>query len=130
MDFIGYRHYKLLKYWFYVMGLTSYKPMQLRVVHTTIVCLLFFLGSTFTVFSLVENNCTSQLFSFQTSIAVLIANINITYGLLLVKSVNIKEWLKDIKRDWNHIQYKEEFKILKTCVAIGNYYLNIYLSKK
>ena len=42
----------------------------------------------------------------------------------------IEEWLKDIKRDWSHIQGKEELKILKTYVAIGNHYLNIYLSKK
>ena len=42
----------------------------------------------------------------------------------------IKEWLKDIKRDWNYIQEKEELKILKTHVALGNRYANIFLSKK
>ena len=42
----------------------------------------------------------------------------------------MEQWLKDIKRDWNHIQGKEELKILKTYVAKGNRYINIYLSKK
>ncbi|XP_043515897.1 uncharacterized protein LOC122531775 [Frieseomelitta varia] len=105
MDFIGYEYYRFLKFCFFVMGLTSYKPTQLRLIHTTIVCLILLLGSTFFVFSLVENNaCTSHSFSFQTSITVLIASVNIKYGLFLVKSVKIEEWLKDIKRDWNYIQ--------------------------
>ena len=42
----------------------------------------------------------------------------------------IEDWLKDIKRDSNHIQDKEELKILKTHVEMGNRYENIYLSKK
>ncbi|CAD1480935.1 unnamed protein product, partial [Heterotrigona itama] len=82
-------------------------------------------------FFLVENNiCPSRFFSSKICITVLIAGINVTYGLLLVKSVNIEEWLKDIKRDWNHIKDIEEFKILQTHVAMGNRYANISLSKK
>ena len=42
----------------------------------------------------------------------------------------MEEWLKDMKRDWNHIQGKKEFKILKTHVAMESRYINIYLSKK
>ena len=42
----------------------------------------------------------------------------------------IEEWLKDIKRDWNHIQDKDELKIFKTCAVSGNRYLYISLSKK
>ncbi|XP_043509465.1 uncharacterized protein LOC122528435 [Frieseomelitta varia] len=100
----------------------------METVFTTIVCLTLLLGPTFVVFSLVENNtCTFQMLSLQTSNTVLIANTNITYGLLLVKSVNVEKWLENIKRDWNHIQDKEEF---KTYVGMGNRYINIYLSKK
>ncbi|XP_043516347.1 uncharacterized protein LOC122532007 isoform X2 [Frieseomelitta varia] len=51
MDFIGYKYYRLLKFCYFVMGLTSYKPKQLSVAHTTIVCLILLLGSTFFVIS-------------------------------------------------------------------------------
>ncbi|XP_043521012.1 uncharacterized protein LOC122534441 [Frieseomelitta varia] len=131
MDFVGYKYYRHLKFCFFMIGLTSYKSTQLRVVHTTIVCLILFLGSIFLMFCLMKNNtCTSQLFSFQTGIIVVIANVNIVYGLFLVKSVKIEDWLKDIKRDSNHIQDKEELKIPKTHVAMENRYAKIYLSKK
>ncbi|CAD1472536.1 unnamed protein product [Heterotrigona itama] len=91
MDFIGYKHYRLLKFCFFATGLTPYKPTLLSVLHITIVCLILLLGQTFSI---------------------------------------IEEWLKDIKRDWNHIQDIEEFKILKTHIAMANRYINIYLSKK
>ncbi|XP_043514177.1 uncharacterized protein LOC122530875 [Frieseomelitta varia] len=130
MHFVGYKYHRVLKFCFFVMGLTSYKPTHLRVVHTTIVYLTLLLGSTFFVLSLDSKTCTFQLSSLRINVAILIAHVNITYGLLLVKSINMEEWLRDMKRDWNCIQDKEEFKILKTHVAMENRYINIYLSKK
>ncbi|XP_043515094.1 uncharacterized protein LOC122531337 [Frieseomelitta varia] len=88
MDFDSYKYYRHLKFCFFVIGLTFLKSTQLRVVHTTIVCLILLLGSIFLM---------------------------------------IEDWLKDIKRDSNHIQDKEELKILKTHVAMENRYANIYL---
>ena len=41
----------------------------------------------------------------------------------------IEEWLKNIKRVWNHLQDKEKVKILKTLV-MGNPYTNIYVRSK
>ena len=49
---VGYRYYRLLKFFFFAMELTSYKPMQLRLVHTTIIYLILFLGSIFVVVSI------------------------------------------------------------------------------
>ncbi|CAD1473363.1 unnamed protein product, partial [Heterotrigona itama] len=40
MDFIGYKHYRLLKFCFFATGLTPYKPTLLSVLHTTIVYLI------------------------------------------------------------------------------------------
>ena len=50
--------------------------------------------------------------------------------ILFSAFLKIEEWLKDIKCDWNHLHNIEEFEILKTHVAMGNCYTNIYLSKK